>query len=54
MQEVLDVLLQELVEKNGGSLELDKHHYFLFLQDGVLDIYFDENEKGIKAEVQLT
>lgn len=54
MDAVTKQLLEELKFKTGEKLDLENHHYFLFLEDGVLDIYKDTDEKEIKIEINLS
>lgn len=54
MDPLLEFLLNELKEKHGEELDLAEHHYFLFLDGGVFDIYLDQDEKEIKVNIQLS
>lgn len=44
-------LIEELKQIHGDELDLENHHYFLFFEDGVFDIYIDEGEKEFKVNV---
>lgn len=54
MDPLLSALITELKEKHGEELDLGKHHYFLFLEGGVFDVYLDQDEKEIKVNIQLS
>lgn len=49
--DVTDVLIQELKKKHGEELNLKDHHYFLFYQDGLFELYLDEDESTLKVKV---
>lgn len=51
---LLDKLLEELREKNDGELDLENNHYYLFLEDGVFDIFFDDDEGELKTEITFS
>ncbi|MFD1203558.1 hypothetical protein ACFQ38_00205 [Sporosarcina contaminans] len=53
MDELTKTLLDELEKKHGEELNLNDHHYFLFYKDGLFQIYFDEDEKTIKVDVDF-
>lgn len=50
----INSLLEELTRLHGRKLDFEKHHYFLFLEDGVFDIYYCHDDKEMKVEVTLT
>lgn len=47
---LLDDVIKELKELHGNELDISKHHYFVFFQDGVFNIYLDQDDKTLKVE----
>lgn len=50
--DITDELFRELKAKHGENLNLKDHHYFLFYQDGLFEVYLDEEESTINVEVK--
>ncbi|GEM00866.1 hypothetical protein SAMN05421839_10226 [Halolactibacillus halophilus] len=46
-------ILALLKEKHGEKLDLKNDVYYLFLEDAVVCVYFDEDEKSIKVEIEI-
>lgn len=47
-------LLELLKEKHGGDLKLDNYQsYYLFLKDGLLTVYLDQDTKTLKVELEM-
>ncbi len=51
MDPLLNEVIAELKRKHGNKLDLENHHYFLFFDDGVFDIYLDQDEKELKVDI---
>lgn len=49
--DITDGLFMELKEKHGENLNLKDHHYFLFYQDGLFELYLDDDDSTLKVEV---
>lgn len=47
---IFEILLKQM---DGKSLELDKKEYFLFIEDAMIRVYLDEEEKKLKVEVEM-
>jgi len=51
---LLDKLFEELKEVCLKEIDLNNKHYFLFFEDGVFTVYFDEDDKEMKVDVQFS
>ncbi|MFY0744825.1 hypothetical protein AB1K09_20360 [Solibacillus silvestris] len=50
----MNKLLELLKEKHGGELKFDNYQsYYLFLKDGLLTVYMDQDTKTLKIEVEM-
>lgn len=50
--DVVEVLTKLLKEKHG-DLDLKNDVYYLFLKGGMFSLYYDEDEKSIKVNVEF-
>lgn len=50
---MLDKIIALLKEKHGKDLDLRKDVYYLFMKGGMFSIYYDEDEKTIKVNVEM-
>jgi hypothetical protein len=50
---VVDKLTLLLKEKHGRKLDLKNDVYYLFLKGGVFSLYYDEDEKTVKVNVEF-
>ncbi|MGM0846933.1 MAG: hypothetical protein ACQEUT_18395 [Bacillota bacterium] len=50
---MIDKLTELLKEKHGDSLDLKNDVYYLFLKGGLFSLYYDEDEKTIKVDVEF-
>lgn len=50
---IVDTLIKILKEKHGKDLDLKNDVYYLFLKGGLFSLYFDEDEKSIKVDVEF-
>lgn len=50
----MDKILGILEKKHGDKLDLKNHIYYLFVNDAVISVFYDEDEKRIKIDVELT
>ncbi|NRG44215.1 hypothetical protein HRF87_05490 [Bacillus sp. CRN 9] len=46
-------LTELLKEKHGRNLNLKDDVYYLFLKGGLFSLYYDEDEKTVKANVEF-
>lgn len=50
----MDKIIELLKEKHGGKLELnDYQSYHLFLKDGVVTAFLDQDTKTLKIEMEF-
>lgn len=50
---MLNEILKIIKDKHDGELNLADDVYYLFLNDAVVMIYLDEEEKTIKVDVEI-
>lgn len=48
-----DKLIGILREEHGEDLNLKDEVYYLFFKDGLFELYYDEDEKTIKVNVEF-
>jgi len=53
MDPLTEKLFAELKKQHGEHLDLKNHSYYLFFKDGLFTVYFDEDEKTIKVEINM-
>lgn len=51
--DLVEQLIKLLKEKHGKDLDLSKDVYYLFLKGGVFSLYYDEEGKSLKVDVEL-
>lgn len=51
--DLVDQLTQLLKEKHGKNLNLKEDVYYLFLKGGLFSLYYDEDEKTVKVDVEF-
>ena len=51
--DLVDVLTKILKEKHGKDLDLKNDVYYLFLKGGLFSLYYDEDEKTIKVNLEF-
>lgn len=51
--DIVNTLIKILKEKHGKDLDLENDVYYLFLKGGLFSLYFDEDEKSIKVDVEF-
>lgn len=49
---MVNSLMELLQEKHGKDLDLENDVYYLFLKGGLFSIYYDEDEKTMKVNVE--
>lgn len=49
---MINNLMDLLKAKHDGDLDLENNVYYLFLKDGLFSIYYDEDEKTVKANIE--
>ncbi|WP_153014979.1 hypothetical protein [Heyndrickxia coagulans] len=49
---MVDKLIELLKKKHGKELNLKDDVYYLFLKGGLFSLYYDEDEKKVKVEVE--
>jgi hypothetical protein len=49
----IDKLTELLKEKHGKDLDLKNNVYYLFLKGGLFSLWYDEDEKTIKVNVEF-
>lgn len=50
---MIDGLVKLLEEKHGKKLDLENETYYLFLKGGLFSLYYDADEKSIKAVMEM-
>lgn len=50
---IVDTLMEILKEKHGKDLDLANDVYYLFLKGGLFSLYFDEDEKSVRVNVEF-
>jgi|GraSoiStandDraft_43_1057313.scaffolds.fasta_scaffold824367_2 hypothetical protein len=50
---LVDKLIKVLEEKHGKELDIKNDVYYLFLNGGLFSLYYDEDEKSIKVNVEF-
>ncbi|MCD7034320.1 hypothetical protein LRR81_08740 [Metabacillus sp. GX 13764] len=48
-----DKLVRLLQEKHGKDLNLKENVYYLFLKGGLFALYYDEDEKTVKVDIDF-
>mgnify|MGYP001453087553 CR=1 FL=1 len=51
--DIVNTLIKILKEKHGKDLDLENDVYYLFLKGGLFSLYFDQDEKSIKVDVEF-
>jgi hypothetical protein len=51
--EMVDKLMELLKEKHGNDLDIKNDVYYLFLKGGLFSIWYDEDERQIKVNVEF-
>ena len=51
---MLDDVIKELKELHGEDLDFSKHHYYLFCNDGILNVYLDVDDETLKIDVTFS
>lgn len=46
-------LIELLKEKHGKDLDVQNEIYYLFFKDGLFQLWFDDDEKTLKVEVEF-
>lgn len=50
----MNKLIELLKEKHGGELKFDNYQsYYLFLKDGLVTVFLDQDTKTLKIEVEM-
>lgn len=50
---MVDKLMELLKEKHGKELDIKSDVYYLFLKGGLFSIWYDEDERQLKVNVEF-